>query len=197
MDRFKDNIKFQETVNTAKILFWKYGLKRVSIEEICTRTPVSKMTFYKFFKNKELLAEYLLKELLKEWHNQYNSIMSQNSPFALKIKQVIALEQGASENMGEEFIQDIYNNEYIKLQELISTERDRYHAEIVNDMIAAQKKGDVRKDIKPEFILYLLEDITNKVMDKNLSKLYSSKQELIMELTNYFFYGIMTNPLNE
>jgi len=95
--------------------------------------------------------------------------------------------------MGEEFIQDIYNNEYVKLQKLITAERNRYNSEIVKDMIDAQKKGEIRKDIKPEFILYLLEDIANKVVDKNLSKLYSSKQELIMELTNYFFYGIMNN----
>ncbi|MDD4656997.1 MAG: TetR/AcrR family transcriptional regulator [Bacteroidales bacterium] len=193
MDCFKNNIKFQEIVSAAKTLFWKYGIKRVSIEEICTSAPVSKMTFYKFFKNKEVLAEYVLKEILTQWHNNYISIMNQNIDFSQKIKQVIALEQHASENMGEEFIQDIYKNEYLKLQELISKERNRYHAEIVKDMIDAQKKGEIRKDIKPEFILYLLEDIANKVVDKNLSKLYSSKQELIMELTNYFFYGIMNN----
>lgn len=193
MDRFKNNIKFQEIASAAKTLFWKYGIKRVSIEEICTSAPVSKMTFYKFFKNKEELAEYLLIEMLTQWHNQYISIMNQNIDFSQKIKQVIALEQHASENMGEEFIQDIYNNEYVKLQELITAERKRYNSEIVKDMIDAQKRGEIRKEIKPEFILYLLEDIANKVVDKNLSKLYSSKQELIMELTNYFFYGIMNN----
>lgn len=198
MDRFKNNIKFQDITSAAKTLFWKYGIKRVSIEEICTGAPVSKMTFYKFFKNKEELAEYLLIEMLTQWHNQYISIMNQNIAFSRKIKQVIALEQHASENMGEEFIQDIYNNEYVKLQELITAERNRYNSEIVKDMIDAQKREEIRKDIKPEFILYLLEDIANKVVDKNLSKLYSCKQELILELTNYFFYGIMNNSqLNE
>ena len=28
-------------------------------------------------------------------------------------------------------------------------------------------------------------------MDENLSKLYPTRQDLIMELTNYFFYGIL------
>ncbi len=193
MENFKENKKFQETVATAKTLFWKHGIKRVSIEEICSETPVSKMTFYKFFKNKEVLAEYLLRELLDKWHEAYTKIMSQDMPFPTKIKKVIALEQEASADMSEEFIKDIYNNEFVELQKLVSEDRNRYHAEIAKDMIAAQKRGEIRKGIKPEFILYLLEDIGNKVVDDKLSSLYSSKQELIMELTNYFFYGIMNN----
>ena len=191
MEDFKDNKKFQNIVNTAKELFWKYGIKRVSIEEICTETPVSKMTFYKFFKNKEVLAEYLLKEVLDGWHHEYRWIMKQDLSFTDKIKKVIALEQSASSDMSEEFIGDIYNNEFTELQKLIDSERDKYHSEIVQDMIKAQKQGEIRADIKPEFILYLLEDIGSKVMDEKLSELYGSKQALIMELTNYFFYGIM------
>ncbi len=191
MESFKNNKKFQATLNAAKMLFWKHGIKRVSIDEICAEAPVSKMTFYKFFKNKEALAKYLLTEVLSNWHQQYREIISQEIPFTTKIKQVIDLEQKVSENMGEEFIKDIYQNEYTELQNMIDTDRNRYNGEVVKDMIEAQKQGEIRKDIKPEFILYLLEDIGIKIMDENLSALYSSKQELIMELTNYFFYGIV------
>lgn len=193
MENFKNNKKFQSTVGKAKELFWKHGIRRVSIEEICAATPVSKMTFYKFFKKKEMLAEYILKEVLYGWHQGYIEIMKLDLSFTEKIKKVIDLEQSASENMSEEFIKDIYNNEFTELQKLITSERDKYHAEIVNDMIKAQKRSEIRQDIKPEFILYLLEDIGNKVMDEKISKLYNSKQELIMEVTNYFFYGIINS----
>ena len=178
-------------LKAAQTLFWKFGIKRVTIDEICKETPVSKMTFYKFFKNKEALAEHLLKGVLNGWHDQYREIMNQEIPFPDKIKQVIDLEQAASENMGEEFIKDIYHNEFTELQNLIDTARNLYNAEVVRDLTEAQKQGEIRADIKPEFILHLLEDIGSKVMDEKLSELYGSKQALIMELTNYFFYGIM------
>ncbi|HLW07793.1 MAG TPA: TetR/AcrR family transcriptional regulator [Marinilabiliaceae bacterium] len=152
---------------------------------------VSKMTFYKFFKNKETLAEYLLVDVLTEWHAQYRAIMKQKIPFASKINQVIALEQKAGENMEEEFFNDILNSEYPDLQKLIIESTKNYHSEIVEDLIEAQQRGEIRKNIKPEFLLYQLKDISEKVMDENLSKLYPSKQDLIMELTNYFFYGIL------
>ncbi|MDY0075658.1 MAG: TetR/AcrR family transcriptional regulator [Bacteroidales bacterium] len=188
--------KKEAILKAAKSLFWRHGLRRISIIEICNSANVSKMTFYKYFANKEVLAEYLITEMLTDWHNDYRTVMSSDLAFTAKINQVIALEQKASQNMSEEFLGDIYNNEFVGLQQLINNYRDIYHAEIVKDMIEAQKSGQVRADIKPEFILYILEDIGNKVMDEKLSKLYPSKQAVILELTNYFFYGIL-NTANE
>ncbi|PID93656.1 MAG: hypothetical protein CSA95_07025 [Bacteroidetes bacterium] len=37
MEAFKENKKFQSTVKKAKELFWKHGIRRVSIEEICAK----------------------------------------------------------------------------------------------------------------------------------------------------------------
>ena len=34
-----------ELLKIARELFWKHGFKRVSIEEICQKASVSKMTF--------------------------------------------------------------------------------------------------------------------------------------------------------
>ena len=52
MDQPK-NIKYNQILTKGKELFWKYGIKRVAIEEICKQAHVSKMTFYKYFKNKK------------------------------------------------------------------------------------------------------------------------------------------------
>jgi AcrR family transcriptional regulator len=55
-----DDQKLREILIAAKELFWKHGFKRVSIEEVCREANVSKMTFYKHFKNKIELIKYLL-----------------------------------------------------------------------------------------------------------------------------------------
>lgn len=187
----KPNPKQDSILSAAKTLFWKFGIKKVSVEEICKEAQISKMTFYKFFKNKEILAEFLLNEFLTGWHNQYRTIMSEDISFAQKIKQIVLLEQSASKDMGDEFFKDIYNNEFVGLQKLFYLDRERYQTEFIRDFRLAQQNGEVRQDMKPEFILYVMQDIGNKVQDEKLSKLYSSKQDLIMELTNYFFYGIL------
>ena len=50
------NRKYDDIMSTGKDLFWKYGIRRVTVEEICEKSNVSKMTFYKYFPNKETLA---------------------------------------------------------------------------------------------------------------------------------------------
>ena len=44
--------KKEQILKTGKELFWKYGFKLVTIEEICKEAGVSKMTYYKYFTNK-------------------------------------------------------------------------------------------------------------------------------------------------
>jgi hypothetical protein len=60
-----------------------------------------------------------------------------------------------------------------------------------NDYVVAQKNGEIRKDVKPEFISYFLNHIYEMLGDENLSKLYANPNEMAMELIRFFFYGIL------
>lgn len=54
-DQIKDNIQ-----KTAAKLFMKYGLRSVSIDDICNELRISKKTFYTYFSQKEELIESVL-----------------------------------------------------------------------------------------------------------------------------------------
>ena len=68
--------------------------------------------------------------------------------------------------------------------------------EVLNGFKAARENGDIRRNLKPEFILYFLNHMTEMAKDENLLRLYRSPNELVMELTNFFFYGILTPKAN-
>lgn len=51
------NERFQELVGPIKELFYAYGLKNLSMDEISRRLGISKKTLYTFVKNKEELVE--------------------------------------------------------------------------------------------------------------------------------------------
>jgi len=191
MEEFKNNKKFQSTVSKAKELFWKYGIKKVSIEEICTETPVSKMTFYKFFKNKNKLAEFILEEIINEGFERYEHIMNQDIPYPEKIEQIILLKHESSKDISDEFLKDIFQSEEQGLLKIIEASRDKSTNKILNDLKKAQSEGWIRKELNLDFLLYMMNDINNKLFDPKLENMYSNKHDLIMELTNYFFYGIM------
>ena len=44
--------KIGQLVTTAQELMMRHGIHRVTVEEICSDANISKMTFYKYFKNK-------------------------------------------------------------------------------------------------------------------------------------------------
>lgn len=53
----------EKILKTASDLFLKYGLRSVTIDDICNELRISKKTFYMHFKQKEELVESLLYEM--------------------------------------------------------------------------------------------------------------------------------------
>ena len=45
--------------------------------------------------------------------------------------------------------------------------------------------------MKIEFVLYFMNHLFEMVKDEQLTSLYATPQDLIMELNNFFFYGIL------
>ncbi len=57
--------KKELVIETARSLFTKYGYKKVSMDEIAKESNVTKKTIYTYFKDKEELFKYFIKEELE------------------------------------------------------------------------------------------------------------------------------------
>ncbi|NOQ26651.1 MAG: TetR family transcriptional regulator [Bacteroidales bacterium] len=186
-----DDQKLKEIIVAAKELFWKHGFKRVTIEEVCRKAKVSKMTFYKHFKNKMELIKYLLNFIFDKSLKKYREIMDSDLPFPEKVKQTLDLKMEQSQDISNEFMNDYIRHADPEMLEFLNQIQSKNLKMIVNDYVEAQKKGEIRKDIKPEFILYFLNQMFVMMKDESLEKLYSNPQDLIMEFINFFFYGVL------
>lgn len=177
----------------AKALFWKYGIKKVSVEEISAAAGVSKMTFYRLYKNKDAVAAVVLKAFLEEDLIKYRAIMNSKIDFPEKIKKLIALNHNNIADASAELIAEIIQHNNVFLQNLIEEQHQKFMKIFVNDLKQAQKAGWIRKDIKPDFIIYILNSFNEKLTDESFLTMYKNTNEAIMELTNFFFYGISNN----
>jgi len=185
------NKKLQQLVETAWELFWKFGFTRVSIEEVCKEAGVSKMTFYKHFKNKTDLVRFIMMELSESSIRLYQEIMDQDIPFIDKIKQSVQLKLEQTKNVSEAFFNDFHKQNDPELNRVLQ-EQQRSNIKAVTDMyLKAQEEGDIRRDIKPEFIVYYLNHMIEMAKDDELMGMYGNPHDLIMELTNFFFYGLL------
>lgn len=196
MKRKKNSKSYQAIILAAKNLFWKFGVKRVTVDEICKEAAVSKMTFYRLFKNKNEVAQEMLEQIFDQGLIDYRAIMNQEIPYSKKIEQIILMKHQSSNDISEEFVKDVYQNNDSGLKSLMMEYTHLITAEIMKDMKDAQEKGWIRKDIKLEFIIYSLNKLQQQITDVHFLSMFENAQEAIMQVTNFFFYGIIVKEEN-
>ncbi|WP_282038767.1 TetR/AcrR family transcriptional regulator [Saccharicrinis aurantiacus] len=174
----------------GKDLFWKYGIKRVSIEEICREAKVSKMTFYKFFPNKIALVHSILSEIYDESLNEFKEILSSNIEFTEKMKQLFILKRKSAQGISIELLKDINQLQDDKLSLLIEEKGKESLNLFIDFLIESQKNKLMRSDIKIDFVLFQLNQMNLIFENPNLVNQYENPEELIMESMRFLFYGL-------
>ena len=187
----KQSGKFEAIVSAARSLFWKHGIRRVTIEEICQNAGVSKMTCYKYFSNKTAIAKYLIEDMFESGIKAYKEIYHSDISYEEKVKKMLDLKMSNSHEMSQELLDDIYKNQDEELSETIETIKKRMIGIYLDDIREAQKIKEIRDDVKPEFMLYFLNNLTEMLNDQRLVSIYSNPQQMISEVMTFFFYGIM------
>jgi AcrR family transcriptional regulator len=191
----KRSVKFKAILDAAKTLFWKYGIRRVTIEEICKVAEVSKMTFYKYFTNKTDLVKFIIEEITETGFKNYRDILESDISYDQKVKKMIEAKLNNSNYISQELFQELFKNPDDEIARTIEAIKNRMFEMYIDDFRKAQKTGDIRTDIKPEFILFFLNRITEMMTNSELISMYPDSKQLIAEVTNIFFYGIM--PVKE
>jgi AcrR family transcriptional regulator len=184
--------KLQAILDAAKSLFWKHGIRRVTIEEICQVAGVSKMTYYKYFNNKTAVAKYIIEDITESSFKTYKEILASEIPYDQKVKKMIELKLENSNNISQELFYDLYKYRDEEIARTIESIKDKMFGYYLEDFRNAQKAGDIRSDIKPEFILFFLNKITEMMTASELVSMYPDPKNLVAEIINLFFYGIMS-----
>jgi AcrR family transcriptional regulator len=184
--------KYRAILETARLLFWKYGFKKVTVEEVCEKANASKMTFYRYFNNKTDLAKAVYEQVIEDGIKKFRRILHDENTGALeKIEQILKLKSDGTHEISKEFLEDFYNNPELGLSGFIEEKSREAWSEIVKDFRIAQKKGWFRKDFKPEGMLLIVNKLSELIKDPDIIQLYGNPQDLIMELARFFTFGVM------
>lgn len=82
-------MKQEQIIEAARKLFYKYGFKRVSVDEIAREAKVTKRTLYMYFKSKEEILKYFINEEIQKMECMVRDIEAQNLGFLDTIHQVL------------------------------------------------------------------------------------------------------------
>lgn len=190
------NPKRQQILKTGKELFWKYGFKRVTIEEVCKEAGVSKMTYYKYFTNKMDLVKTIMDKILQSSLEKFKQIIARDIPYPEKVAGMVKLKRDQIETMSSEFFRDYVQSgdpELLAHLEKVSGESMQI---FVDDFHKAQQNGDIRKDLKIEFIMVVMNRLIDMAHEDVLLDMYDNPQDLVMEITNFLFYGMLNREVH-
>lgn len=184
----KQSKKQIQIVETAENLFIHHGIKRISVEEICRRARVSKMTFYRYFGNKIELIKHLWNKWVEEIFAKLDEINALDIPFPEKIELMFEWRQQLTAKVSVEFIEEIIP---------IEVDLERAKHRFLDFIINAQKKGEIRPEIRPEFFAAVMDKLYEMAGDETLIRNYPSFMDFRKELKDFFWNGILARPVGE
>lgn len=185
------NKKYNDILESTRELFFRYGIKRVTVEEICNNAKVSKMTFYKYFPNKLELAKVVIDGLFTYWTDRYFSIEKMDLSFDKKMEMIIDLKQQAAKDLSSSFYQEIFDTPY---QELTQMAYDWLHKALdytYDFFKRAQDNGEITSNLKIRLLMAIQENLSELLKNRELMSEYTSMSEFVRELTEFYLYGIM------
>ncbi|PKN58069.1 MAG: hypothetical protein CVU56_07635 [Deltaproteobacteria bacterium HGW-Deltaproteobacteria-14] len=185
--------KKRDITRAAARLFYRHGMRRVSVEEICASAKASKGTFYKYFPNKIEVLKYILVEMSEASHRRVAAIEAMDLSFAEKARLLLDERLDATRKTSSAFIEDFYHagEELAEFIEELTATNQRRFLEVVT---AAQRRGDMRPEVKPEFVLALLGKLNELAGDDALRAHYAGGYvELMHEVVDFFFYGLLSS----
>jgi AcrR family transcriptional regulator len=182
--------KSEELVQTARKLFARYGIRRVNIEEICTEAHVSKMTFYKYFKNKDAIAIRVIDDMADESMRHINDILASGSSIEDRIERLILYRVNSAQETSVELSNDLSDIDSAPGRHLVKRRQEWDHT-VRKFYVDAINKGELRSDIDIDFLMYMIQRIREMVLDPELQKIQPDYSQLVRELMNIFYYGIL------
>lgn len=180
--------KREQIVRTAESLFSRFGAKRVTVEEVCREAGVSKMTFYKYFPNKVELVLSIRDEWVEEGFRKFDEINAKNIPFPEKIDLMTRWKVEFASRVNAEFIRELASTD-----DIIEQVKRRY----LNNITDAQKKGEIRSDIDPEFLWLVVEKINELVKEESWKSVFSELSQYHQQLRTLLWYGLLTRKEGE
>ena len=180
--KIKTSKKREQILSNAERLFFRFGAKRVSIEEICKSADVSRMTFYKYFSNKVELVKTIRDAWMEEGFEKFDEINSLELPFPDKINLMTKWKVELASKINAEFIREIISN-----NDAVEIFKSRY----LGNIKKAQTEGEIRTDINPEFFWMISEKLGDLVRDGSWKMLFPEFSDYQEQLRTLLFFGLL------
>ena len=162
-------------LKTAGELFFKFGIRSVSIDDICAELHISKKTFYTVFKQKDELIVELLDAMRQKKEKDYHLVMAQDGNVLDMLMTNFKRLRGNSMDKHLAFVYDLekfYPELWYERQKMM---RDLDRTQTMHMLQKGIDQGMYRKDLDVEATAILFTHLVEQVF-KDLTMMSVSQR---------------------
>ena len=162
-------------LKTAGELFFKFGIRSVSIDDICAELHISKKTFYTIFKQKDELIVELLDAMRQKKEKDYHLVMAQDGNVMDMLMANFKRLRGNSMDKHLAFVYDLekfYPELWYERQKMM---RDLDRTQTMHMLQKGIDQGMYRKDLDVEATAILFTHLVEQVF-KDLTMMSVSQR---------------------
>ena len=185
--KMKNSIK-----EKAKELFFYYGLKSVSIDDIAKKAAVSKRTVYEFFEDKNQLVDEIVHDLMRSYRNLFKT---SQSTAVDAIEEVIKLDDELLEIWTR--VRPAFFHDLERTFPEASEQLDQYKLIILKGIILNLRRGKKEGNYREDIYISLVSDLRfHQLMNVMKPELLTSHElnftRLTREFTALYLHAITT-----
>lgn len=154
--------KRKRILEAATTEFADYGFENTSIQQIAKKAEISVGSVYKYFENKEELFSLVVKESLSSLEKLLLHYFSSKEDVIVKAEKVLKELLRFSKRHPQliKLYCSITTGNNTEFSRMLAERVESISAKVYTEVIKnAQKSGDVRDDIDPNFFAFLLDNI--------------------------------------
>lgn len=183
----------EKILKTSLELFFKYGIKRVTMDDIAKELGMSKKTIYQFYKEKDDLVNQLCEVEMKKQEKIFEDVTSQSMD---PIHEIILISNNMREmmqNINPIFFLDLQKFHPNAFKQIQKFKENCAYKDIIRNIKKGKEEGYYQSNIDEEFVArYRMSQIDMLMFGNYFSFEKISFTQSHQLLLDMFVYGICT-----
>lgn len=184
-----------QLIDAATTLFFKYGIKSISMDDIAKKMGISKKTIYNIINTKSELIKASISSVIEEEHNEIENI-SATAINAIDEMVLIARQSIKTLNTIKPTLMYDLQKYHKHIWQLVEDEHLSYVGHIIEENVRrGLNEGFYRNDIQPPIIARLYLGLAAQVItvENNTSNTMGHLSEIYESMILYHLHGIMND----
>lgn len=171
-------------------LFNHYGIRKITIEQICREARISKVTFYKYFKNKEDFLYQMLESVFHVAMKEVQELLFNEKSYPARMNDLLLWKMKQLDSWSELFLNDLITfgpefEAFLQKWTLLSMQQFMIFIE------QGKTAGAIRASLNSQFILYTMDAFAKNIYKDNSFVKTFGWEEMTFQMMEFFIYGIM------